>query len=273
MMMLHPGSEMLLAHVDGELAGDEDRDVVRHLEECTECSAAVARLRDDSTSFGRALHALDDAEPAQWRPQDDERVLPLRPSSVDGAASRSLQSHAAGSSASSRSRRDSQSWRLGGRGVLRWAAGVLLVAAATVSAAVVGVRILADGVQEPPVADDPVAVESGVAAIMVTPVAGRVEVRVSGAGAGSELFVSFAGRADARVAVEGTGSPRFRVANGRLDLDLEGAAAVVRVTLPQSLPNATIVSDDITVATVRNGRLEPADAATAGIPLDASRME
>jgi anti-sigma factor RsiW len=243
-MTMHPGSDVLLAHADGELPDDDD-ELVRHIEQCTECSAAVARLRDDSRSFAAALRALDEAEPRYWARDEEVVVLPLAARSVRVTPAMSRSS-----------------------GGLRWAAGILLVAGAAVSAAVVGARILSDANEGTVPASEPATAQPGVAAVMMSPVGGQVVVAVSGAGTDSRLFVTFADRPDASVAVEGAGSPRFRAVDGRVDLDLAGASAVVRVTLPQSLRRATIAVDDTTIATVRDGQVTPPAAAGAGIPLD-----
>ncbi|HEX2168254.1 MAG TPA: hypothetical protein VHG09_13555, partial [Longimicrobiales bacterium] len=278
MMTMHPGSDVLLAHADGELPNDDDCEVVRHLADCMECSAAVARLRADAVTFAGALHTLDEAEPGRWAAEyeagsadtalhqeietahaalhqeietahavrhqeieathatrDEPALLPLRSRSVRAIPSRPR-------------------WSDG----LRWAAGILLVAGATVSGAVVGARILSDRVVGTAPVAEPATVQPGVAAVMVSPVAGRVVVAVSGAGAESRLFVSFADRTDASLSVESTGSPRFRAVDGGVDLDLAGASAVVRLTLPQSLQGASVTAEGISVATVQDGEVLPA---------------
>lgn len=272
MMTMHPGRDVLLAHADGELPDEDHREVVRHLEKCTQCSAAVARLRFDAVSFAGALHALDSAEPVHWAAE--HQVEPMQSAGYT-EADRDASSDDEAAVLRLRPRRERPApsryrWSDG----LRWAAGILLVAGATVSAAVVGARILSDSNETTAPGEEPVAVEPGVAAVMVAPVAGEVLVAVTGAGADSRLFVSFADRPDASVAVEGTGAPRFRVAEGRVDVDLNGGSAVVRLTLPQSLRGASVTADSNTVVTVRDGQVLPADAAASGIPLGTgSRME
>lgn len=244
-MTMHPGSDVLLAYTDDELSRDEHREVARHLAECAGCSAAVASLRAETMKVADAVYALDDAEPARWSRDGAADVLPLRPHAARPRAARYRSSE-----------------------VLRWAAGILLVAAATVSAAVVGTRILL-GTDEASVRGvAPVTVQPETAAVMVSPVGGEVTIVVSGAGTASRLFMSFADRATASVAVEGAASPRFRVVDGRVDLDLHGATAVVRLTLPQSLRAASVTANGRTAVTVQDGQVVPAEAAAAGVPLD-----
>lgn len=243
-MTVHPESGVLLAYADDELSRDEHREVARHLAECAGCSAAVASLRAETMKVADAVYALDDAEPAHWSRDGTADVLPLRLHAVQHRADRYRSSD-----------------------VLRWAAGILLVAGATASAAVVGTRLSErDDASARGVA--PVTVPPGAAAVMVTPAGGEVRIVVSGAGTASRLFMSFADRATASVAVEGAASPRFRVVDGRVDLDLQGATAVVRLTLPQSLRAASVTTNGTTAVTVQDGQVMPAEAAAAGVALD-----
>jgi anti-sigma factor RsiW len=288
MMTVHPARAVLLAHADGELTNLEDRKVARHVETCAECDSTVAELRVGSTIFSSVLNVLDGAEPAHWSrdgeetsryaARNDADVLPLR------APGRFDEMNSAPARFPERS--DPQTTSSGRHtiarfpsGALRWAAGILLLAGATVSAAIVGSNMLSNTPAATETVAEPASVAATVAAVMVTPVGGEIRLVISGAGSDSRLLVTFADRADASVAVESAAAPRFRAEEGRVDLALDGAAAVVRLTLPTSLRTATVTADGAVIATVRDAQVQPAAAARAGIPLrsdiepDPPRME
>lgn len=257
MTTMHPARDVLLAHADGELSDLEERDIARHVETCMDCDRVVAGLQAGSTVFSDALQVVDSVEPAHWAGpstdsavRDDADALSLRPSARFPSSGELRRSPA----------------RITSSGPLRWAAGILLLAGATVSAAIVGSYMLSETRDATATVAEPARDAAAVAAVMVTPLGGEIRVAVSGAGADSRLFVTFADRADASVAVEGAVSPRFRVEDGRVDLELEGAAAVVRLTLPASLRTATVTTNETVIATVRDGQVQPA-AAMAGVPL------
>jgi hypothetical protein len=250
-MMEHPGPDTLLAHVDRELTEYEERHVAGHVAGCATCDTAVSELRADVLLFARTLHALDADEPAHWAraaegtPASAGDVLPLRSHHVAAAGRRSRGSDA-----------------------LRWAAGILLFAGATAGAAIVGIRALSDTGEPVTTTDQPATPEPNVAAVMAVPVNGALRVAVTGAGTGSRLFVALGDRTVASVAVEGAGSPRFTAVDGRVDVDLRGASATVRLTLPRTLREGTVTRDGVTLVTVDGARVSPVEASGAGIPLD-----
>lgn len=258
-MMEHPGRDTLLAHVDRELTADEERRVTTHVAGCAACGTAVSELRADVLLLAGSVRALDADEPAHW----------VQPSEVTPAP--------AGDVLPLRSHHEWAVGRRSGRSdALRWAAGILLFAGATAGAAIVGVRVLSDTSEPVMTTDQPATPEPNVAAVMATPMDGVLRVVVTGAGAGSRLFVALGDRPDASVAVEGAGSPRFTAVGGRVDVDLTGASATVRLTLPRTLREGTVTVDGVTLVTVDGARVSPVEASGAGIPLgtiELSRME
>jgi anti-sigma factor RsiW len=65
-MSAHPGRDVLLAHVDGELPDHKERAVAAHAAACEECTLEVATIRDSAQLFGGALLSIDDEEPPAW---------------------------------------------------------------------------------------------------------------------------------------------------------------------------------------------------------------
>jgi anti-sigma factor RsiW len=250
-MMEHPGRDTLLAHVDRELTEHEERRVAGHLAGCATCDAAVSELRSDVLLFAGTLHALDADEPVHWAqhsagtPAAAGDALPLR-------------SHQARPPGRGSGRSDA----------LRWAAGILLFAGVTAGAAMVGIRVLSDTSEPATMTDQSATPGPDVAAVIAVPVNGALRVAVTGAGTGSRLFVALGDRTVATVAVEGAGSPRFTAVDGRVDVDLRGASATLRLTLPRTLREGTVTADGVTLVTVDRARVSPVEASGAGIPLD-----
>lgn len=246
MMTTHPERDVLLAHADGELTGHEAGDIARHVARCAVCEATLSDLEIETGLFAGALRTLDGAEPAAWTPASEfagasgGTKLPLHPRRPvhDGTGARS-------------------------RGMLRWAAGILLVTSATAAAAVVGVRVLSGTAEPAATTATGQAVNPGVAAVIVSPFEGRLDITVTGAGAETRLFITLEDRSTASVAVEGDTPPRFRTVEGRVDVDLNGASGPVRLMLPRTLRAGTITADGVTRATVEGERVVP-EAATAG---------
>ena len=265
-MTVHPGPEMLLAHVDGELPDMEERDVTAHASACAVCRAAVSDLNGGVALFAGALRVLDEDEPEAWS----------RPALADGAGR-----YTGGNDASllpPLRHEDArvQSYRSPGRGVFRWAAGIVLVSVAGAAAAIIGQRMRAQ-VEEPVV---PTAtstqVDPTIAALAVTPREGTLHVTLTGAGAGSRLYVTVEAGTIGRVAIEGAESPRFTAVAGRVDIDLRAEPATVRVTLPVTLREAIVTAAGVTLVTVTRDSVSPAAASTTGILLDSAsrpRME
>jgi anti-sigma factor RsiW len=264
-MITHPGRDVLLAHVDGELPEPEEHTVAAHAAGCEACSQAVSGMRDSAALFAGILQAVDDEEPRAWSasPRDydgDERsdraarVLPLRREGPRAAPTPSR-----------------------GGGAFRWAAGIVLVSVAGVSAAIVGYRMQAERQAEliaPSSAD--AQVEPGVASLVMTPRDGMLRVALSDAGAGSRVYVTLADGVAASVAVEGAESPRFTAVTGRVDVDLGADVATVHVTLPATLRETIVTAAGVVLVTIRQDSVSPAAAATTGMVLDAAlqpRME
>jgi hypothetical protein len=157
--------------------------------------------------------------------------------------------------------------------VFRWAAGIVLVSVAGATAAIIGQRMQA--LPEEPVVPTATStqVDPTVAALTVIPREGVLHVTLSGAGAGSRLYVTVEAGAIGRVAIEGAESPRFTAVDGRVDIDLRAEPATVRVTLPVTLREAIVTAAGTTLVTVTRDSVSPAAAATTGILLDsASRL-
>lgn len=264
-MIAHPGREVLLAHVDGELPDGEERDVSAHASGCAVCRAAVSELSTGVALFASALRVVDGGEPAAWS-------FPAHDVGSGG--------HSAGSAVVARPLRHAgarvSQEGLRGQGALRWAAGIVLVSVAGASAAIIGLRMQAQPDERTEPASTSAQAEPGVAALVVTPRAGTLHVAFTGAAAGSRVYVTVEDGASGRVAVAGAESPRFTTVAGRVDVDLRGEPATVRVTLPATLREAIVTAAGVTLVTVRQDSVSPATASTAGILLDAasrSRME
>jgi anti-sigma factor RsiW len=255
--------------VDGELPDHKERAVAAHAAACEACTLEVATIRDSAQLFGGALLSIDDEEPPAWSAsmrdyegyEGDERsdraarVLPLRQEGSRAATSSSHMSSA-----------------------FRWAAGIVLVCVAGASAAIVGYRMQAEPQVEsiaPATAGD-AQEEPGVASLVMTPQDGMLRVALSGAGAGTRVYVTLADAVAARITVEGAESPRFTAVAGRVDVDLGADIATVRVTLPSTLRETIVMVAGAALVTVRQDSVSPAAAATTGILLDAAsqpRME
>lgn len=286
MMTTHPERDDLLALVDTELAEYRAIEIGRHVARCATCHDIVAELRASAGAFATVLQALDSTEPEHWASDNDgvasdvtpasmepgvhpsDDVLPLRPRSRPG-----VQSPAAEHSRTDpRSRTAKPATR--GTHALRWAAGILLITGAAASAAIIANRVLSEGGSRTLPTTEPTAADPRVAAVMVAAAGGAIRIDITGAGADSRLIVVFEERADARVAVEGAGAPRFTAARaGRVDLDLAGASAVVRLTLPRTLRDVNVTADGRTVATVQNGSVVPAEVVDGGVPIAMKRTE
>lgn len=264
-MTVHPGREVLLAHVDGELPDIEERDVTAHASACTVCRAAMSDLTVDDALFAGALRVLDEDEPEAWS----------RPALADGVDRDTGEENYAASlplrHEDTRVRPD----RSRSQGVLRWAAGIVLVSVAGAAAAIIGQRM-----QQPEEPVVPTAtttqVDPTIAALDVTPRDGMLHLALTGAGAGSRLYVTVEAGAIGRVAIEDAESPRFTAVDGRVDIDLRTERATVRVTLPVTLREAIVTAAGVTLVTVTRDSVSPAAAATTGILLDSAsrpRME
>lgn len=279
-MITHPRRDVLLAHVDGELPERDEHEVGGHVAACALCRATASELRSNAVLFVGALHVLDASEPTRWSSAgrggrdviaDDVAVLPMRAARMRAVSPLSPAMRVTRESLSSVPGRASR-----GRDALRWAAGILLVASAATSAALIGTRIIPGTSDRGPAAAPPVAAERSVVAVIVTPFDGSLLVALTGAGAGSRVRVILADRVSANVVVEGVDSPRFTAVTGRVDVDLRGDIAEVSLELPRDVREAVVTLGGATLVAVRDGVVTPPAAATEGIPLDGApgpRME
>jgi hypothetical protein len=264
-MTVHPGREVLLAQVDGELPEMDERAVTAHASACAGCRATVSDVTAAVALFAGALRVLDEDEPEAWsRPALDNGVG--EDTGDNTVASLPLHHE------DTRVRPD----RARGRSVFRWAAGIVLVSVAGAAAAIIGQRMQAQ--PEEPVVPTATSTQGDptVAALAVTPREGMLHVALTGAGAGSRLYVTVEAGAIGRVAIEGAESPRFTAVHGRVDIDLRAEPAIVRVTLPVSMREAIVTAAGATLVTVRRDSVSPAAASTTGILLDSAsrpRME
>lgn len=253
--MTHPKLEMLLAHVDGELTTAESSDLARHMTRCTTCFAAAARLRETSGLFAGALGVLDGGEPASWR----------------GTPARSTDARElVFALPADRMRAPAQRLRRPDTRMLRRAAMFLGVTAAAGSAAVLGGRALLtqSGPVESLTVEGAPAVPT-VAAVSVTPAAGRIHVALAAA-AGVRVSVVLAAVRDGSVAIENAVAPHVTVSGNRVTVEVRDAAAVVRITLPEDLQEADVVAGGVVLIRVRAGVVTPAAAASGGVMIGSS---
>lgn len=248
--MTHPGTDTLLAHIDGELTATESRDLATHLSRCTTCFAAVAGLRETSGVFGDALRTIDEMEPVSWRAaparSTEELVFAARRSRTQSAA-----------------RAVDMSW-------LRRAAVFVLVTAATGSAAVIGGRaLLLDREPAGTLSVEGAPAGPTIAAVSITPANSRVDIALNAA-AGVRVQVVFGDDAEAHVAVENATAPHVTVAGSRVSVDVSDSGALVRITLPAALRRADVTSGSATLIRVRDGIVSPASAAEGGIVIGGS---
>lgn len=251
-MRTHPQPHTLLAFLDGELNAAEESTLDRHVERCSECSAALSAMRGTSEIVSDAVQARDEREPAQWTGTQVRRLT-----------------------IESRHAVLEQPRRAGWRPDLRWAAGITLVVGAAASA-----MVLAG-----PLVDEPVPAEAVVtpaapaaepeAAITVLARDGSLRVALRNAPAGSRVFVTTETRATASVLVRGVPAPYFTAEDGRVDIDVRGAVVRLHVVVPDTLRSAIVAADGVTLATVRGAVMTPTHAAREGVSVDAvtSRME
>jgi hypothetical protein len=247
--MTHARTDALVAWLDGELTDRAAAELAGHVAQCMSCAAAADALRETGVLFGTALSSIDAAEPASWRTTAHTAgVLHFPAPAADAEPARRHATDA--------------TWR--SAGVLRRAAVFLLFATAAASAAVIATRTLLN--EEQP-ADTPALTGAPaapiVATISVTPVDGRVQVTLTGAGAGTRVHVSLTDATDASVAVEDA-VPHVTAERGSVRIELDGERAAVRVVVPSAVRAADISANGAVLVRVRDGVVTPAAAAGAG---------
>jgi anti-sigma factor RsiW len=266
--MPHPHDALLLAHLDGELAPPEMREVTRHLSVCDACRLASAELAGLSYRFSEMIGRLDDAEPLEWRAA---ALLPATPAPpLHHGASRGV--------APGPRLVLERSPRTRTLAVWRWAAAALLMVTSVAAAAVVrgpffhGSTGAPASVDATPVAAPPAMLQPA-GAIAIAPRRGTAEVALTGAAAGSRLRISVTHGAELTVSVRSdsasTEPARFSTGDARIAARLPSAISLVEVEIPATLHAARVFVGDSVVAMVTDGRVSPAAAASEGIVLGA----
>ena len=260
-MITHPEHDVLLAHVDAELGGDEAREVATHVATCIVCSRAISSLQADAAGFAALLSSLDALEPADWQSPTGPVVPDVGGIDVGPALAGSTRLRPRRNQRTAEPRQT----------ILRWAAGILLTTAVAASAAVVVLDVwpASEPLTVTPVGRAaPAPAEPVVASVIATPEGGTLSVTLSNAPAGARLHILLEDDAPPSVAVTGPDAPRFTAVAGHVDVRLAAATSAVRVTLPRSMDRVEIMLDGAVVATVARGSVSPAAAATPeGMPL------
>jgi hypothetical protein len=250
--MTHPGEDALQALMDGELDAGRSEDIRGHLNVCSTCRETLSGLVRADELFRSAIRRFDGefgAEPVADR-RPDVAVLPgpqePRPGTRPRVNRRSVLA-----------------------APLRWAAGIVLVAAGAVSAALaLGVPGFDRGDGGSDVAPGVAMTAgslSGGAAVAVSPVDGSVVVVLSNAGPGSMVRVRIGDGSDVLVDLSGAGEARFQASDGQVTADLAGAPGDVLVEVPRLLGETVIRTESDVLATVRAGLVNPVEAAESGI--------
>jgi anti-sigma factor RsiW len=276
--MSHPHDALLQAHLDGELAPPEMREVTRHLSVCDACRRASAELARSSYSFSEMIGRIDDTEPLEWRaaallpasaaPATHFRAgprLPTRP--------RLVLEHRPRTRTRTRPRtrtRTLATWR--------WAAAALLAVTSVAAAAVVRGPLFhgsSEAVTEAgarPLAL-PAATLQPAGAIAIAPRHDQADVVLTGAAAGSRLHITVTKGAELTVSVRtdsASAEPaRFRTGDARIAVQLPSSISLVEVTIPASTRETRVLVGDSVAVTVEDGRVSPAAAAAGGIVLGA----
>lgn len=265
---MHPRNRLLQAFVDRELPAADEAHVREHVGSCDRCAGRVAQLRSTVAALHGAILDIDFAEPEAWAREADS----WQPSELDTSVRtgpRVLEF---------RPRQDRHEQRpepprtQGYRNPLRWAALFVFATTAIGAAALImrnhepaPAETTAAPVQASPESNTGEGQESG-GSISVRAVEGAVTIEVTGAGAGSFLYVEVASQANVNVQVTGDLTPRFRARDGEVNVQLDDVRADVRVLVPASLRSVVIRAGERVVARVVNGAVQPADAVN-GIPL------
>jgi len=282
--MWHPHDTLLQAHLDGELAPPEMRELTRHLSACETCRRASAELAGLGYGFSEMVGELDRAEPAEWRAAAPfppslavatrTTGLPRRPARVQ----RLVLEHHAGAERHGYPEGAERPGRARSFAAWRWAAAALLMVTSVAAAAVVGGPLFhgprsmpaAPAAETPhPVAVLPALRPAG--AIAMAAGSGAVEVALTGAAAGSRLHVTIGNGAELTVSVRSdSASPepaRFRTGDALIAVGLPSALSLVEVEIPATTRTARVLVDGRLAVAVRDGIVTPAAAAAEGIAL------
>ncbi len=264
--MSHPHEALLQAHLDGELAPPEMRDVSRHIATCDGCRQASEELASLSYSFSEMVGRLDDAEPLEWRAA---ALLPGAPAlATHGGSTPGLAAGPRLVLERPARARSLVAWR--------WAAAALLMVTGVAAAAVVrgplshgSTSALTNAAVAPPAALPAALQPAG--AIAIAPRRGTAEVALTGAAGGSRLRIAITSGSELTVSVRSDSASaepaRFRTSDTRIAVQLPDAVALVDVEVPAATQTVRVLVSDSVVATVKHGRVTPAEAAMGGIAL------
>ena len=254
--MMHPTNDLLVAYIDDELPQETAEEVAAHVAACARCSGIHADLRSTTQYVLGVLHQIDAHEPAEWASQPAGE---LRTARTNG--------HARLESGNRRS-------ATGGQAALRRAAVItLLVTGGAAAAVITANRVMRDddGSTEVSTVQTTAAPAAASRGILIEPRDGSFTIALEGAAAGSRLQVVIEDRPEAQLVVTQSNSPRFVSRAGQLEVHLGGGRADLRLQVPPSIREATIVMGADTVAIVRGRVVTPAQAATEGIILSGTQ--
>jgi hypothetical protein len=273
--MSHPHDALLQAHLDGELEPLDMREVTRHLSACGVCRDASAELAAVGRSLSETIATLDDLEPPEW--------------SATGAAPLSLPSSSAlrvpnGEFAASQATPEStvrttpRAQRVRTLAAWRWAAAALFTVTSVAAATVVrgafshsSTDASANATAAATAASLPAATLLPAGAIAIAPRGPGADVTLTGAAPGSRLHIVVTKGADLTVHVSASSTAvepaRFRASESRVAVQLPHSAALVDMEIPAALRSVRVLDGDAVLATVEDGRVTPAAAATDGIVL------
>jgi anti-sigma factor RsiW len=237
--MTHPAGARIQAYLDGELSPADADALGRHIEACPRCTALIARLRERAAALSLAVRTIDAAGPAAWRTRAADQ--PVR----RGAHPRGF----------------------------RRAAIILLAVSGAAAAATLGREAVVRRAATAEAGDAAAFTDAAppAAGVFMTLRTDSAEIVIEGAGLDARVRVRAGDRADVSVSVEGgAGAPRFRVDEraGRVHVALGGGDALVSVDVPARLRAGVVRSGGRVVVRIREGRIEPLEAAGAGIPLE-----
>jgi anti-sigma factor RsiW len=266
--MSHPHDALLQAHLDGELEPREMREVTRHLSACGACREASSELAAVGRSLSEAIATLDHGEPPEW---SEAGAAPL--SFPSSPAMRALDDDIAAPEPTTRTAPGPR--RVHTLAAWRWAAAALLTVTGVAAAAVVRGAFVqpspdasanataAATAVSPPAAPQPAG------AIAIAPRGGGADVTLTGAAPGSRLHIVVTKGADLTVHVSASSTvvepARFRASESRIAVQLPHSAALVDMEIPAALHSVRVLDGDAVLATVEDGRVTPAAAATDGI--------
>lgn len=267
--MSHPHDALLQAHLDGELEPREMREVTRHLSACGACREASSELAAVGRSLSAAIATLDDGEPPEWS------VAGAAPLSLPASPTvRALYDDTAAPEPTTRTATPGPR-RAHALAAWRWAAAALLTVTGVAAAAVVrgafshpSPDASANATAAATAVSPPAALQPA-GAIAIAPRRGSADVTLTGAAPGSRLHIVVTKGADLTVHVSASSTvvepARFRASESRIAVQLPQSAALVEMEIPAALRSVRVLYGDAVLATVEDGRVMPAAAATDGI--------